>query len=201
MKQGHLPSHGGRNERVMSDNRSTLPGQSDSAVTGPSDNPTTGQPSLRCQWCSVPLAAGVTTCPTCGSPGIPDPQMIVAGLTEPDVPQPDPAVAANAVAGGEVALDEWWRNEPAGAESIQTVDFAAIERRRTQSLIFIGSAVVICGLLGWLIGPVLLESPFERLTGATVEDSDDLRTMGTIGGLIVGMFFGASGGWVIWADR
>lgn len=187
----------------MSDQHSPSPNDVASAVIGAS-----GRQSLRCQWCSVPLATGVTICPTCGSAGIPDPGMTGAGLTEPEISEADPvrdAVAANGVAGGEVELVEWWRNEtPAGdltEEPRQTLDFAAVERRRMQSMIAIGGAVVVCVALGWLIGPSLLEGPFERLTGTTVENPDDLRTMGTIGGLIVGMFVGATSGWVVWADN
>ena len=185
----------------MSEDRSTSPNLVADAANG------TEQQALRCQWCSVPLAAGVSICPTCGSPGIPDPRMTLAGLTDLEVSLPDPikeAVAVNGVTGGEAELVEWWRNETAAGEMTdeprQTLDFEAIERRRTQSLIFIGGAVAICTLLGWLIGPALLESPFERLTGTTVDDPSDLRTLGTICGLIAGMFIGATGGWVIGSD-
>ncbi len=70
-----------------------------------------------------------------------------------------------------------------------------------QSLVFMGGAVVVCAMLGWLIGPSLLVGPFEGLTGTEVEDLSDLRGMGTIGGLVIGMFIGATGGWVIWSDK
>jgi len=184
-----------------------------------SDQPTTQMPcqstsddagagALRCQWCSVPLAAGVTTCPTCGSPGIPDPRMTVAGLNDLATGQPEPlsnTMAVSDITGDEVELTEWWRNEPSAGDlnetPLQTLNFEDIERRRMQSIGFIVGAVVVCTFLGWLIGPSLIVKPFEGLTGTTVENLDDLRTMGAIGGMIAGMFVGATGGWVIWSSR
>ena len=85
--------------------------------------------------------------------------------------------------------------------SVRVVDFEEVERRRMQSIVFMGGAVVVCAMLGWLIGPSLLVGPFEGLTGTEVEDLSDLRGMGTIGGLVIGMFIGATGGWVIWSDK
>jgi uncharacterized Zn finger protein (UPF0148 family) len=191
----------------MSDQRNTSPADSGNVMFRPSEPPTTERQSLRCQWCAVPLATGTTICPTCGSAGIPDPRMTVASLADSGADQP--VQAGNAVTavtvGNDVELVEWWQPEtPDGElaeESRNTLDFDAVERRRTQSLMVIGGAGVVCALLGWLIGPSLLESPFERLTGATVEDPADLRTMGTIGGVIAGLFIGATCGWVIWSDN
>jgi len=184
------------------------PSDSDSAGVSTIDQPIAGQGPLRCQWCSVPLADGVTVCPTCGSPGIPDPRMTVPGLTEPEIIEQDPlaaAVAKPAIAGDEGALVEWWNNEtsPKSATGMrrEILTYEEAEQRRTHSLIFIGCAIVVGCALGWLIGPALLESPFESLTGANVENASDLRSMGTIGGLITGMFVGAAGGWVIWSTR
>jgi hypothetical protein len=188
----------------MPDHRSLLPAAN---LTGPSasEHQTSDTQPLRCQWCSVPLAAGVTICPTCGSAGVADPQMSVAGLTDLDDLEQAAWSApvtveheSSPIAAGE--LVEWWNDGESVAASAG-LDLMAVERRRTQSLIFIGGSVILCALLGWLIGPSLLVGPFERVTGTNVEHLSDLRTMGTIGGFIMGMFIGACGGWVIWADK
>jgi hypothetical protein len=181
---------------------------SDHRSPSPAANLTSEAQSLRCQWCSVPLAAGVTTCPTCGSAGVADPQMSVAGLTELDeleqatwsTPGPvEDEHESSPIAAAE--LVEWWNDGESVGAGVGTLDFMAVERRRTQSLMFIGGSVLVCALLGWLIGPSLLVGPFEGVTGTNVEHLSDLRTMGTVGGFIIGMFIGACGGWVIWADK
>lgn len=173
-----------------------------------SQAPGAEQQALRCQWCSVPLAASRTICPTCGSPGIPDPRMSVPGPTEPEASRPGQPANAG-MAGGATREGseppEWWRDEAiaGGAADVPltTMSFEDVERRKMQSLTFIGGAVLVCALLGWLIGPSLLVGPFERVTGANVEDLSDLRGMGAMGGMIAGMFIGATGGWVIWSSR
>ena len=170
--------------------------------------PDTAQASaLRCQWCSVPLMPGVTICPTCGSPGIPDPRMTVAGLNDSDVDEPEPAseeFVAHPKTDDTGELVEWWREESKAADTAHTreqLSYEEVEQRQVQTLAFIGIAVVVCAVLGWIIGPALLEGPIESLTGTPVEQRSDLRGMGTFIGLIVGMFIGATGGWVIWASR
>jgi hypothetical protein len=165
--------------------------------------------ALRCQWCSVPLPAGVTTCPTCGSPGIPDPRLAAGDLNESEIPALDPIKTAAATAPDitdERELVEWWKHETLNADPIEeplptTPSFADVERRRMQSFAFISGAVFVCAMLGWLIGPSLLVGPFEGLTGTTVEDLSDLRGMGTLGGIIIGLFIGSTGGWAIWSSR
>src|SRR5690554_4542571 len=99
-----------RNEPVMSDSL-TAPSliNTADAATLTIDNPVPEAGPLSCQWCSVPLADGITICPTCGSPGIADPEMTVVGLTvfEEDEILVDPlkqALAEQSVAGGEDAL-------------------------------------------------------------------------------------------------
>jgi hypothetical protein len=170
---------------------------------------TTEAGALRCQWCSVPLQPGVTICPTCGSPGIPDPRLSAGTMEDLDISDARPTVAPvtnDAVAVDERDLVEWWKHETLNAEPLDEPQqalpsFEDVERRRTQSLVFICSAVVVCGMLGWLIGPSLLVGPFEGLTGTTVKNLSDLRGMGTIGGVLLGLFIGSTGGWVIWSTR
>ena len=165
--------------------------------------------TLRCQWCSVPLQPGVTTCPTCGSPGIPDPRLSVTDLDEPASHTANPIgipAVGNAVINDEQRLVEWWKHETLNADPLdepatKLPSFEEIEQRRMQSMLFIGGAVLVCAFLGWLIGPSLLVGPFEGLTGTTVEDPSDLRGMGTIGGILAGLFIGATGGWVVWSGR
>ncbi len=167
-----------------------------------------GQQSLRCQWCSVPLATGVTICPTCGSPGIPDPRMTVAGLNDAiDITQAPTHRTSAPVVGLNVDHEpvEYWNEDASiGDEAetpVQSIDFDAVEQRRLMSMILIGSSVLVCALLGWLIGPTLLQGPFESLTGSPVENPSDLRTTGMVGGLMIGMFIGATAGWVVWSTN
>jgi len=135
--------------------------------------------------------------------------MTVVGADEPAVRTLDPigVPAAEAViAPDEQQLVEWWKHETLNVEPLDEPatplpSFEDIEQRRMQSMIFIGSAVIVCALLGWLIGPSLLIGPFEGLTGTTVENPSDLRGMGTIGGILAGLFIGSAGGWVIWANK
>jgi hypothetical protein len=192
----------------MSDLLHPPAGHVNSVAPGSGEPPISPPESLRCQWCSVPLAAGVTVCPTCGSAGIPDPRMTVPDVADLETHQPDPlrtALTSDNGPAGEADLVEWWRDETSGGAngeaSVRVVDFEEVERRRMQSIVFMGGAVVVCAMLGWLIGPSLLVGPFEGLTGTEVEDLADLRGMGTIGGLVIGMFIGATGGWVIWSDK
>jgi hypothetical protein len=170
---------------------------------------TTEAGALRCQWCSVPLQPGVTICPTCGSAGIPDPRMSAGRLDELDITDASPSfapIANDAAVADERELVEWWKLETLNADPLDeplpaVASFEDVERRRTQSLVFICGAVVVCGMLGWLIGPSLLVGPFEGLTGTTVTNLSDLRGMGTIGGILLGLFIGSTGSWVIWSSR
>lgn len=151
--------------------------------------------ALRCQWCSVPLDAGVTTCPTCGSPGIPDPRL------DPPAAAETPARDANAAA-QPTELVEWWREEDEEAtrsrKPLLSPDDA--DQRRMMTLAFIGSATVICVAAGWLAGP-LLAGVMENMTGMPVENTSDLRPTGAFLGLLAGFFVGALGGWMIWETR
>jgi len=198
----------GRDSPGMSEQFNARPDLSRRSTIGTSEPPVTEPQSLRCQWCSVPLEAGISICPTCGSPGIPDPRMTVPSVTVLEPTPPDPireALSGGIASVDEAELVEWWNEEKPddviGAAPITTVDFEEIERRRMQSIIFMVGSVFVFALLGWLIGPTLLVGPFEGLTGTTVEDPSDLRGMGTMGGLIAGMFVGATGGWVLWSAR
>ncbi len=134
--------------------------------------------------------------------------MTVPGVAELEPSKPDPireALSAGTASPNETELVEWWKDEtPDGAAiaaPMKTVDFEEIERRRMHAVLFMGGAVFVFALLGWLIGPSLLIGPFEGLTGTTVENPSDLRGMGTMGGLVVGMFVGATGGWVLWSAK
>ena len=133
--------------------------------------------------------------------------MTVRGVAELEPSPSDPvreALGGGVASPDEIELSEWWNDEtPDGAASatpVGAVDFEEIERRRMQSIVFMGGSIFVFALLGWLIGPSLLVGPFEGLTGTTVEDPSDLRGMGTMGGLVAGMFVGATGSWVLWSD-
>lgn len=152
---------------------------------------------LTCQWCSVRLLAGETRCPTCGSPGIPDPNLHPPGVamleaeTVPDIVEP------------KEELTEWWLDE----DEVQhqqlraALSPAAVEDRLFRTAgVLIGTAVVFT-FLGWLVGPMFLSPLMENITGSPVEHASDLRPMGGILGLLTGLFFGASYGWIAGAER
>jgi hypothetical protein len=134
--------------------------------------------------------------------------MTVSGLDDPEVQTPSPGSqpATDPVDTDEQELVEWWKHEtlntdPDDEPRPALANFEDVERLRAQSLMFICGAVVVCALLGALIGPRLLVGPFESLTGTTVDDLSDLRGMGTLGGIVIGLFIGSTGGWVIWSSR
>lgn len=192
----------------MSDHRTPLSRHANGATIDGNAPHAAGQQSLRCQWCSVPLATGVTICPTCGSPGIPDPRLTAPGLTDtieptpaqnPDTGTRADATSANTTGNPPLLWPEDISPSEVAEAPLNSIDFDAVERRRMLSMLFIGGGVLFCALLGWLIGPTLLQGPFESLTGSPVENPDDLRTMGTISGLMIGMCIGATAGWVVWS--
>jgi hypothetical protein len=152
--------------------------------------------ALHCQWCMQDLPAGQTVCPSCGSPGVPDPRLAAVVTTA------DPTLAAPV--GADLVrpeLVEWWRDdEGVDADGTPKLTAADVEERRTQTFIAIGVAVAVCISLGWLSGP-LLAPLIERLTGSKVEHPSDLRGAGAFLGTLVGMFIGATGGWIIWSGK
>jgi hypothetical protein len=143
--------------------------------------------SFRCQWCMVDLDAGVEVCPTCGSPGI-NALMVVPGAAA--AIKPDEVALAPTP---ETELKEWW-NE--GDEESTYRNSAAEERDLTPIIIGLLGTVVVCILIGILVAPMALASVFESSLGVTVENSNDLRPLGGILGLLVGAFIGAIGMWV-----
>lgn len=152
---------------------------------------------LTCQWCSVRLPAGETRCPTCGSPGIPDPNLHAAGIEVLD------AKAGPDVVEPKEELTEWWldEDEVQHQEQRAALSPAAIEDRLLKTAgVLIGTAVVFT-FLGWLVGPLFLSPLMENITGTPVERAADLRPMGGILGLLTGLFFGASYGWIAGAER
>lgn len=147
---------------------------------------------LTCQWCSVQLPAGVTRCPTCGSPGIPDPSMTVPGIDLLESgPVADPVKPAE-------ELDEWWLDDESGASTAAQA-LASTPLPEDQILKTVGilvAAALIFGFIGWLAGPLVLAPAMEDITGSPVEHLSDLRPMGAVLGLITGLFFGACVGWI-----
>ena len=151
---------------------------------------------LHCQWCSVTLPAGETRCPTCGSPGIPDPNLHAAGLELLEEPEP-------AEVKPKAELDEWWLDDDEVEHQQQraVMSSSAVEDRMLRTaMILLGTAAVFT-FLGWLLGPLFLSPVMESITGTPVENASDLRPMGGILGMIVGLFFGASYGWIAGAER
>lgn len=168
---------------------STLPGVGAASTTGNGGE-------LNCQWCAVQLAQGVTICPTCGSPGLPDAALSVPGgdrlRDEPfEVRQKAPE-----------ELIEWWRDE--AEESSRSASGGSVYRnsgvaQETDPLVTVaalGGAVVVCVALGILAAP-LLAPLMESITGVEVENVNDLRPMGGIIGLLTGLFVGAILSWVV----
>ena len=149
-----------------------------------------GAATLTCQWCSVSLPPGVTICPTCGSPGVADDSMIVPDLIE--TPAHDELTVQHK---DEDELVEWWKDE--GESETETYKNSAAQGDDLMPVILglIGTAVV-CVVLGIFVAPILLVSLFEGSLGVTVENSNDLRPLGGVLGLLTGAFIGAIGMWV-----
>src|SRR5690348_15472466 len=83
--------------------------------------------NLRCQWCFTTLPSGTATCPTCGSPGVPDPRFS-SEVNE-------AAAAAPEMAPTPTELVEWWReDETDGSEPKwrALMSEAEADRRRMQ---------------------------------------------------------------------
>jgi hypothetical protein len=152
---------------------------------------------LTCQWCSVTLAPGVTICPTCGSPGVPDAALSLpaAALLEEEsfiVVEKPPE-----------ELVEWWHDEDELDEdgSHRFRNSAALqEPDPLVTAAVLGGSVLIGILLGVLAAP-LLAPLMENLTGVEVENVNDLRPMGGIIGLLTGLTVGAVAGWVMQPSR
>jgi len=152
---------------------------------------------LTCQWCSVRLPAGETRCPTCGSPGIPDPT-----LTAPGIEILEPIEVAEPVKPPE-ELEEWWlEDEQSGTGTLPIVRSPeTFEDRLLKTVGLLAGCGAVFAFIGWLIGPVFLAPAMESITGTPVENPGDLRTMGATAGLLIGLFFGASIGWIFQGER
>ena len=153
--------------------------------------------TLTCQWCSVTLAPGVTTCPTCGSPGVADTALLLPEAellveTSFDVAEKPPE-----------ELVEWWREEDELDDDGRPVYRNRAAQQETDPLMIVavlGGAVLIGILLGVLAAP-LLAPLMESLTGVEIENVNDLRPMGGIIGLLAGLTVGAVAGWVMQPSR
>lgn len=147
--------------------------------------------TLTCQWCSVTLPAGTTTCPTCGSTGVPDKSMVISDV--PELSDESPGTALAIPSNGQVELKEWW-NEDGEIEPYRN---SAQEQGDMMPVILglLGTAVV-CVLLGVLVAPPLLASAFEKNLGVTVDSTSDLRPLGGVLGLLTGAFISAIGLWI-----
>lgn len=141
---------------------------------------------LNCQWCFKQLEPGVTICPTCGSPGVPDESLTMPAGGESDElsklevteKSPEEIAAVMEEEGGSV-----YRNSSANAPD-PAVTFLAV-----------GGAVLISVVMGVIAAP-LLETPFENTLGVVVDNPADLRPLGGVIGMLVGMFLGAIAMWV-----
>jgi hypothetical protein len=165
---------------------------------------TPAQATLRCQWCFVPLEEGTTICPTCGSPGVPDPRMTVPGAEPPSPAAIDTSTMAGLNeslfdAQGNLLLLDLASDDEAESNRPR-MSWEDAERRQLNTIVFGLGAVIVCALLGWLAGP-LLAGFVEGLTGTPVENKNDLRPMGAIFGLLGGFMVGAIGGIAIWSNR
>lgn len=94
-------------------------------------------------------------------------------------------------------LDEWWLDDESAAQpAARAQSSVALDEDRLLKTagILIGTAV-ICAFVGWLAGP-LLAPAMESVTGSPVQDTGDLRPMGSIFGFLSGLFLGACIGWI-----
>jgi hypothetical protein len=147
-----------------------------------------GAGTLTCQWCSVNLPAGETICPTCGSPGVADTSMVVPDLIE--APLQDAVTVQHK---DDSELVEWWKED---AEPETYKNSASQNDDPMPVILGLAGTAVVCIVLGILVAPILLASLFESSLGITVENSNDLRPLGGVLGLLMGAFIGAVGMWV-----
>lgn len=177
------------NERRRNGGRAQVTGLRQADELRPERQPALS--SLRCQWCSVTLPEGTVVCPTCSSPGVPDPAMTAAGS---EILEPLPS--SEAVRPPE-ELDEWWLDDVAAPRPAARPESSVAldeDRLLKTAAILIGIAAV-CAFIGWLAGP-LLAPAMENITGSPVQDTNDLRPMGSIFGFVAGLFIGACAGWI-----
>jgi hypothetical protein len=159
----------------------------------------TDSEQLTCQWCAVQLAPGVSVCPTCGSPGVANADLHLPG--DERLREETPVVQPKAPD----ELVEWWRDDELDADgaaggSVYRNSASAQESDPLMTVAWMAVAVVVCVALGILAAP-LLAPLMESITGVEVEDVDDLRPMGGIIGLLVGLCVGAMLGWVVQPRR
>jgi hypothetical protein len=176
------------------------PSRPAASIGAPGAVDTSSPAVMRCQWCSVPLKPGVVLCPTCGSPGIPDPRL--------SAPEPEPLDVQMVSSVMESDIIAPWRSDDDVAISTASssgsraqMTFQEAERRQVRSIVFVAGSVLVCAVLGWLAGPLFLTGVIESFTGTPVENPDDLRPMGAFFGLTSGFLIGGIGGVVIWSDR
>lgn len=150
--------------------------------------------SLRCQWCSVTLRQGTVICPTCGSTGVPDPALRVSGTETSGSEGTTPSTSV------EIEPDSLQHESGDASSPMSRVSYLDVEDRQLQTYGVIVVSVVVFVAIGWLAGP-LLAGPMESLTGAPVDNTDDLRPTGSFLGLLTGFLVGATGGWIIWSGR
>jgi hypothetical protein len=152
---------------------------------------------LHCQWCSVRLPAGETRCPTCGSPGIPDPNLVAPGIEVLEAPE----VATEVTPASD--LHEWWLDDDAVEDQARraTLTPSAVEDKALRTVIVLVCTGAVFTFLGWLVGPLFLSPAMESITGTPVERASDLRPMGGLIGLFVGLFIGAGYGWIAGSQR
>ncbi|CAN5559876.1 hypothetical protein BH23CHL2_BH23CHL2_24560 [soil metagenome] len=145
--------------------------------------------TLRCQWCMNDLPAGETVCPSCGSPGVD---------RSTTVPDEEVATAVEHVSIEQMSDDElveWWNDADVEEENTYKNSAEGAEDQMPVILGLIGTAIV-CVVLGIVVAPIALASVFENSLGVTVENSNDLRPLGGILGLLIGAFIGAIGMWI-----
>lgn len=143
---------------------------------------------LRCQWCSVQLAPGTTICPTCGSPGIPDPDMVMPEA------EPETISGVDVEQKPEEELVEFWHDEPAG----HTGNRRKAAEPEDQIGVYLGlvGVVVFCIIVGVVVAPTLLSPLMENITGSEVENPGNLRSVGGFVGFLIGLFIATIGLWV-----
>lgn len=143
------------------------------------------------------LPAGETRCPTCGSPGIPDPTLHAAGIELLEVTDEVALVEQKS------DLHEWWLDddEVQSQQRRAAISSSAVEDRLFKTVGILLGVSAAFAFLGWLVGPLFLSPLMENITGTPVEHASDLRPMGGLFGLLVGLFFGASYGWIAQAER
>lgn len=148
-------------------------------------HPTVGTTATkRCQWCSALAPSNAHTCPSCGS-------LMQSALTAGDrsLAAADLSLFQESTSGATAPAPLPTYAEPPYMPGTSTswTDTPRASRGASNPFKAASGVVGICVALGALVLPYLLIGPFSNLTGVEDVQASNLRALGSIIGLLIGM--------------